>query len=343
MIITGYGIVAKEFCKLIVDKAETIKDKYGFTLTVTGIIGSKGMIYQQEGLDLQTLIEDEIGSNALIEYSKKKQVSFINPIYEADVLVECTPTNVENGEPGLSYILEAIHAGADIVSVSKGALVHSFPLIKKVAANKESRLKFSGATAAALPTIDIGDDCLSGCTITKIEGILNGTSNFILTSMNNENISFEDALQIAKERGIAEANPSLDIKGFDSAYKILLLANELFGMDYTIKDVAIEGIEKLTSERMEEIAKRKKRVKLIASAYRENDQTILEVKPTELDENHPLFYVNGTNKGILFETEEMGTICATGGASHPKGAAAAALKDVINLYKNEANTQLIRA
>jgi homoserine dehydrogenase len=287
------------------------------------------MLYQKEGIQLQKLLELGVGSEALLHYSPDRGES----AFDQDVLIDCTPTNIENGEPGLTYILNAIDAGMDVVSVAKGALVHSFKEIKQRSEQKGTKLKYSGATAAALPTIDIGEYSLAGSSITKIEGILNGTSNFILTSMNEEELSFEEALKIAQEKGIAEANPTLDVKGFDTACKLLLLSNSLLGSNYSLKDIKVSGIENLTKADMEQAKGGGKQIKLLARAIKENNQVILEVAPQELSNDHPLIHVKGTNKGIFFETTEMGVICCTGGASHPRGAAAAALKDLINLYR----------
>jgi homoserine dehydrogenase len=325
IIIAGYGIVARELVKLIHTNHDRIKEQYQLDLIVTGIIGSKGMLFQKEGIRLEELLEYEAGSEALIRYS----LTLFEPAFDGDVLLDCTPTNIENGEPGLSYILTAIDSGMDVVSVAKGALVHSFEKIKQRSEEKGIRLKYSGATAAALPTVDIGEYSLAGTTITKIEGILNGTSNFILTSMNEHQLSFAEALKIAQEKGIAEANPALDVKGFDSACKLLLLSNSLLGTNKSLKDITINGIENLTKDDMERAQQKGCEIKLLASASKEK----LEVTPCELKPDHPLISVKGTNKGILFETIEMGAICCTGGASHPRGAAAAALKDVINLYR----------
>lgn len=335
IIITGYGNVARELLKLIHMNSSAIKERYGLDLVVTGIVGSKGMLYQNEGINLEALLEHGLGSNALSLYSEKLKFPLIEPYFQDDVLIECTPTNIENGEPGYTYMMKAIESGMDIVSVSKGALVHSFPDMKKSAENSGSRLKYSGATAAALPTIDIGEYSLAGCTISRIGGILNGTSNFILSSMYENNLSFDNALHIAQEKGIAESNPSLDVSGFDSACKILLLANSLLGTNYTLNDITISGIEHLTKQDIQQAKIRNRHIKLLARAYKEDGKFILDVTPCELDEDHPLSHVNGTNKGVLFETVEMGTICSTGGASHPRGAAAAALKDLINLYRND--------
>lgn len=327
--IAGYGTVAKELIKLIQENSDKIKEQYGLEFEVTGIVGSKGMLYQKAGIQLQKLLELGVGSEALLHYSPDREES----AFDQDVLIDCTPTNIENGEPGLTYILNAIDAGMDVVSVAKGALVHSFKEIKQRSEQKGTKLKYSGATAAALPTIDIGEYSLAGSSITKIEGILNGTSNFILTSMNEDELSFEEALKIAQEKGIAEANPALDVKGFDTACKLLLLSNSLLGSNYSLKDIKVSGIENLTKADMEQAKVGGKQIKLLARVIKENNQVTLEVAPQELSNDHPLIHVKGTNKGILFETTEMGVICCTGGASHPKGAAAAALKDLINLYR----------
>lgn len=333
VIITGYGVVAKELCQFLFTHGENIKRKYGFGLQLTGIIGSSGMLYKEEGIPLERLLTYGLGSKALNQFAIDTGMELIEPIISGDVLVECTPTNMEHGEPGLSYICEAINAGMDVVAVSKGALVHAFSEINEMAMEKGVRLKFSGATAAALPTMDIGEYSLAGCTIKSIQGILNGTSNYILTSMEEYHLSIPEALQLAQKKGIAEKDASLDIKGFDAACKILLLTNGLFGTNLSIKDISIEGIEHITSESIKEARKRNARVKLIAEAVLINRQIHVEVKPCEIEQSHPLYMVNGTKKGIVFNTEEMGAICVTGGASNPRGAAAAALKDIINLYR----------
>lgn len=333
IIITGYGTVAKEFIKLLDQKKEELIEKYHTEFKVVGIIGSIGMIYESEGLNLAVLHNLPQGSLGISQYASMKDLTVEKPSLKGDILLECTPTNLETGEPALSYMKQAIEAKMDIVSVSKGALVQSLPELLEMAKAKGCQIKYSGATAAALPTLDIGEFSLAGSNIQSIQGILNGTSNFILTSMSEGNITFEEALQQAQEKGIAEKNPNLDIKGLDSACKILLLANGLFHMNLTFGDIEIEGIEKITKADMQRAKINGCEWKLIAAAKKQGDKLILQVKPEILPPENPLIHVKGTNKGILFETEEMGTICCVGGASHPKGAAAAALKDVINLIR----------
>ncbi|WP_400243950.1 homoserine dehydrogenase [Niallia sp. JL1B1071] len=333
IIITGYGTVAKEFVELLDRKKEDFVEKYHTEFKVVGVIGSIGMIYEPDGLNLSVLYNLPKGSLGISQYASMKDLTVESPALKGDILLECTPTNLETGGPALSYIKQALESNMDIVSVSKGALVHSLPELLERANANGCQIKYSGATAAALPTIDIGEFSLAGSNILSIKGILNGTSNFILTSMSEGNITFEEALHLAQEKGIAEKNPDLDIKGLDSACKILLLANGLFHTKLTLEDIAIEGIEKITKADMQRAKINGCEWKLIASAKKQGDKLILQVKPEILTPENPLIHVKGTNKGILFETEEMGTICCVGGASHPKGAAAAALKDVINLIR----------
>ncbi|WP_303984766.1 homoserine dehydrogenase [Niallia circulans] len=335
IIITGYGTVGKEFIELLYRKKEVYIKQYQTELIVTGVVGSVGMIYEPQGLDLSILNQLPTGSIGISQYASMKDLVLESPVIQGDILVECTPTNLETGEPALSYIKKALEAKMDIVSISKGALVHSLPELLAIAKGKGCHIKYSGATAAALPTLDIGEFSLAGSTIQSIKGILNGTSNFILTSMSEGNLTFEKALQLAQENGIAEKNPDLDIKGLDSACKILLLANGLLHTNLTLEDVDIDGIDKITKADIQRAKINSCEWKLIATAKKQRDKFILQVKPEMIPPENPLIHVKGTNKGILFETEEMGAICCVGGASHPRGAAAAAMKDMINLIRQE--------
>jgi len=334
ILLSGYGNVGKEFVKLVKDNDEHVKEKYDIELVIVGIIGSQGCIYNEKGIDLDLLLKFGKGADALKEYGKINPLSFFKEnIYDGDALVEATPTDIIYGQPALNIILDSIQAGLDIVSISKGALVTNFRKIISKARENNLRVKYSGATAAALPTIDIGEYSLAGCQINSIEGILNGTTNYILTRMHEENLSFEETIREAQSLGIAEVNSDLDVKGIDSGCKILLLSNSLLGTEYTIGDLKIQGIDGVTKEDIELAKKNGMVIKLLARAYLSDGKYKIEVKPTEIAEDHPLIGVKGTNKGIVFNTDTMGMVAAFGGASNPRGAAAAALKDIINLYR----------
>lgn len=333
VIVCGYGNVGKNLIKLIKDKYAEIYEEYSINLILSGVIGSKGCIFEYNGLNLDMLLECTTGSDGLIEYGEKNNDSFYNyPIYEGDIFVDCTPSDI-NGGVGLGHTINAINSGMDIVFLSKGSLVSNFAFIMNTAKEKGVKIKYSGATAAALPTMDVGQYSLAGCKINSIKGILNGTTNYILSKMHQSNISFNEALIEAQEKGIAEKNPKLDIEGTDSATKILILANSLMNSEYSLRDISIKGIDEIKQEDIKRAKDKNAKLKLLAYAYKENDKVIIEVKPMEVYQNDILSYVEDTNKGVVFSTDTMGEIYVLGGASNPLGAAAAGLKDIINLSR----------
>lgn len=333
IIVCGYGNVGKALIQLIKDKHAEIYEQYNINLILSGVIGSKGCVFEYNGLNSDMLLKCTTGSDGLIEYGEQNSDSFYSySIYEGDIFVDCTPSDV-NGGVGLEHTINAMNSGMDIVLLSKGALVLNFSTIMKKAKEKGVNIKYSGATAAALPTMDVGHYSLAGCKINSIKGILNGTTNYILSKMHENNISFDEALIEAQEKGIAEKNPKLDIEGIDSASKILILANSLMKSEYSLNDINIKGIEEIEEQDIKRAKEKSAKLKLIAHAYKERDKVSIEVKPTEVYSNDILSYVEGTNKGAVFSTDTMGEIYVLGGASNPLGAAAAGLKDIINISR----------
>lgn len=335
ILLTGYGTVGQEFCRLVLEKQDIIARKYGFRPVLVGIRGSQAGVYDPHGLRIKQLLEFGKGSTALVRYAEAFGGAAQNLPFDADVLVESTPSQLEDGGPALGYIRDAISARMHVVAISKGALVTHYQQIMAAAREQNVNIKYSGATAAALPTLDIGQVSLAGTQLEAIEGILNGTTNYILTRMHEEELSFTDALQHAQEKGIAEANPSLDTSGIDSACKILLLSNSLLGTTLSLDQVEIAGIEGVNREDIRKAKSRNAQLKLMAKAQLHPDHIKVSVSPSAIEHEHPLYGVNGTNKAVRFQTVEMGSIVCSGGASHPRGAAAAALKDLINIFRRD--------
>ncbi|MED1567763.1 homoserine dehydrogenase [Bacillus paramycoides] len=336
VVLSGYGTVGREFIKLLNEKHLYINETYGIDLVVSGVIGRNIAIHNEEGLSINDLLLYGGGTVAIEKYIEHYPENRGTININGTVLVESTATNLKNGNPGKQYMEQAIENQMDVVAISKGALVTAWSELNEEARISGSRIRYSGATAAALPTLDIGQLSLAGCHIEKIEGILNGTTNYILTKMYEEDKTFEEALHEAQIKGIAETNPLLDISGMDSACKLLLLTNSLMGTEYSLKDIHIEGIEDIKKEQIQNVKEQNKSIKLIASAYKDDDGKInVKVQPCDIEKEHPLANINGTEKGITFFTDTMGQVTTIGGASNPRGAAAAALKDVINLYRKD--------
>ncbi len=259
------------------------------------------------------------------------------------IVVEATPTNLTTGEPGLSHLTQALERGFSAVTLAKGPLVVAFCRLRSLAATKRAGLKYSGAVAAALPTVDTAIHSMAGTSITEIEGVLNGTTNFILNSMAGGR-SYSDALAQARAMGVAEADPTLDVEGFDSAAKLLIIANTVWGTDHRLLDVSRQGITGLSGAEVRKSAAEGTPVRLVARAGFGGDagagagktKICLSVQPEPVPRDHPFRFLPGTQKAVRFESAEMGDIIVSGGASDVVGAAAAALKDLIHLLEERA-------
>jgi len=334
IILMGYGNVGKAFLKLVQQKEEVCRKKYGLDLRFAAVIRrQKALFYcqpQKPGRILEKLQDYVEGKNSIV-WEENISLEEIIDTFQPGVLVECTPTDSKTGGPGLRYIRLAFDRGWNVVTANKGPLVVDYQGLVDKARRNNLSLKISGATAAALPTLDVAQNSLAGSEILKFEGIVNGTTNFILTKI-GEGCDFSEALIEAQEKGIAETDPSQDVEGWDTAYKVLLLTNAIFQTSKSLSDVNVQGITQINPAFIQESQKEGKKLKLLGRMSRSEEEFSLEVVLAAIDKTHPLFYVDGTEKGITFETDTMSTITVIGGKSDPIGTAAAMLKDLINIY-----------
>ncbi len=336
LIITGFGNVGRAFFSLLREKTDDLERRYGLVFEVLSVARAEGCFYSGEPLEVRHVSKGgSVWTSGNPSWREGLRVTdVIAENGRGGCLVECTLSSLETGEPGLSYISAAFHGGWHAVAASKGALVVGLPILKALAAENGVFFKFSGATAAALPTLDVGLFSLAGARIEGIQGILNGTSNYILTRM-GEGLDYAEALREAQDKRIAEPDPAHDVGGWDTASKILLITNACLDADYVLKDVQVRGIDGLGVNDVQSAKKEGRSVKLLATAApgRKGERWSLDVRPSLIEATHPLAHVNGTEKGITFLTDSMGSVTVTGGRSNPRGAAAALLKDIINIYR----------
>lgn len=337
IVICGVGRVGTAFLNLLAQKDNYLKSHYGLSLKVIAAVDIGGAAVALQGLPLKMLLAhleqggkvEEMPEFGKKNFSGKEALSSL----PAHILVETTPTNIKDGEPGLTHIRTALQNGCHVVTAAKGPLVVRFQELNELAQKAKVRLMMSAATAAALPTLDVGLDCLAGTEVLMAEGILNGTTNFILTKMTEERCSFAAALAEAQKLGIAEPDPSLDIEGRDTANKILLIANQVFQANLTLGDIPIIGITKITLADIEKAKEEGKVIKLIGKVEKKDDRITASVAPVAIPLDHPLASVRGSEKAISYLTDTMDRVTVTGGKSNPLGAAAAILKDIIRIYK----------
>ncbi|RLE49214.1 MAG: homoserine dehydrogenase [Candidatus Methanomethylicota archaeon] len=327
--IIGYGNVGKASHILLSQKAQYIKQAYGVEIRVVAVADIMGSAIHEKGLKPEDLIPyaEKHGTVALSDYGLK---GFIGPELlqkvKPDLVIEVTPTNIVNGEPGLSYIMTAIDIGAHVVTTNKGPFALKYREIMDKAKKQGVLVKLTGAVGGATRVLKYAEKCLAGEDIEDVRGILNGTTNYILTRM-EEGISFEEALREAQRMGIAEADPTYDVEGIDAACKIAILANALLNENVTVHDISREGISKITKEDVAEALKSGETIKLIASAKE------LSVKPARIPVNHPL-NVKGTLNAITFQTKNARELTIVGPGAGRFETASTVISDVIDIIES---------
>jgi len=327
IILCGFGVVGQSLVKLFDSRSEDLYAKYGLKPRVVGVFDSKGSAVDQSGLDFSRLIDVKKKFGTVKNYAgKKNTMSGIDMLknVEADVLIETTASNYKDAEPGMTHITTAMKKGMHVISVNKGPLALAFPSLLELATYNQVMFKFSGTVGGGTPILDYAKNSLSGERITSFAGILNGTTNYILTNMGT-GISYEDALKDAKDRGYVEADESLDLDGLDAAAKLVILANWIMGMKVTLPDINCTGIRKITSEDIKKAAKNNCSIKLIASCNKN-----LVVGPKEVSNDDPLC-VNGTLNAIAFTSEHSGTQTIIGKGAGGMETASSILRDLLDI------------
>jgi homoserine dehydrogenase len=221
-----------------------------------------------------------------------------------------------------------METGKHIITTNKGPLALALPALTDLADYNGVYLRFSGTVGGGTPILDFGRKCLIGDRILSIRGILNGTTNYILTEMSEKGIEFESALMTAQELGYAEKDPSLDIDGFDTACKLVIMANWIMGKKVTLKDVKITGIRHITLRDLIDYAKKDNTIKLIGSI----DEG-LEVKPRGISKRDPLCVPGGLN-AVTFVSEFAGEETIIGRGAGGMETASAILRDLIDIKTN---------
>ena len=319
--------MGQNFAKLLLSRSEDLYAKHGLKPRIVGVFDSKGSAASSAGLDLNRLLEMKKKYGSIKKYhNKEKDANGLEMIsgLEAEVLIETTTSNYKDAEPGMSHIVNAMKNGLHVITVNKGPLALAFPSLFELATYNQVLLRFSGTVGGGTPILDYAKNSLRGERIVSFEGILNGTTNYILTNMAN-GMTFKAALADAKKKGYVEADPSLDIDGFDAAAKLVILANWIMDMKVTIKDIERKGISSVTTADVKKAASRKCAVKLIASCDRK-----LVVAPKEILLDDPLC-VNGTLNAITFNSEHSGQQTIIGRGAGGMETASSILRDLLDI------------
>ena len=333
VIIMGFGSVGQGVANALSMKKDLIKDKTGVAVKVVAAADSSSSAISQDGLDEELLVKTkkEKGKlSAYPEFGSDKNGADVLDAVEYDCLIEATPTNIVDAEPALSLTLKAFKQGKDVVTSNKGHLALKFKEVVGAAEDAGVEFKYEASVGGSMPIINFTRDTLASCEIKSIKGILNGTTNYILSRMTSEGSEYEVILQESQELGIAETDPTQDVEGIDAACKTVILANSLLGIDATYSDVKVEGISKINSQAIELAKKDDYLIKLIAEVSHDN----LQVSP-RLVKRGSSYDVSGTLNMATIKTDLADEVSVIGLGAGSLETASAMLTDLISILKNK--------
>ncbi|WP_284976999.1 homoserine dehydrogenase [Arthrobacter sp. efr-133-TYG-104] len=327
----GFGGVNRALAELIRDEPERFAS-LGFELRVVAITDlAFGSLVQSEGIDLAAVLAMPRGSS----FEKLPGGSVVPRNEElikncpADIVVEATFTNPLTGEPAISHAKWALESGKHVVTTNKGPVALCGQELRSLAAANGVRFEYEGAVMSGTPVIRMAHKMLGGLELTSVQGILNGTSNYVLGRM-EAGLGLDQAIAEAQGLGYAEADPTADIGGSDVRLKVAILANELLGGNIRPGDVDTTGIQDITSDDVARARAEGLRWKLVGEARRADDgQVLASVRPMKLSPEHPLAGISGATNALSFTTDLLGPVTVSGPGAGRVETAYALISDII--------------
>jgi homoserine dehydrogenase len=336
LIFVGFGGVGRATAQVLLDKETSLAETYGLRFTVLSVIThSRGTLYHPDGLDLATLLDCTADGGDLHAYPnlpglvREGSAEQLLKNLPADTAIELTPTNLSDGQPALDHCRWAIQSGKNVITANKGPLALAYPELRDLAQQHGVQLGFESTVMAGTPALRTAET-LKGCTFSGVAGILNGTTNYILTQMEG-GADFAEVLAEAQQLGYAETDPSGDVDGHDAAAKVVILGNVLLGGSLTLADVETLGIRHLTQADIETARAQGKRWKLIGRVLPSDSGLQASVAPEMLPVTDPLANVGGATNALTYHTDLLGPVTLVGAGAGGPETAAGILADLLTV------------
>jgi homoserine dehydrogenase len=344
LILIGYGNVARRFASLLDEQREVLLRDYGLRARIVGIATRKhGQTYG--GTDVVSGFSRTVGPPESGHYLKQTTLSFLRDALKRSaaaakqgrlIVIETTTLNIARGEPAIGHVRAALAGGAHVITANKGPVAFAYGALARAAQRADRRFLFEGAVMDGVPIFNLVRDTLPAVGLLGFRGVVNSTTNFILTAM-EEGQRFEEALAEMQARGVAEADASLDVDGWDAAAKTAALANVLLGAKITPKDVDRQGIGPDTGRLAREARAAGRRLKLVARAERDGRGITARVGPEDLRGDDLLAGLEGQQNALILKTELLEEIAIVQRSGSLTQTAYALLSDLITIARSVAS------
>ena len=328
--VIGLGNVGSALVALLRERGEQLRTELGLDLRLTGVMSrSRGMVADGAGLALAAIEAGEIPAGA--PYDASAVGDWLERC-AADVLVELSPVDLATGRPAVDFLRAALARGIHGVTANKGPVVHAYRELDGLAREHGVRFRFEAATADCLPVYSLYRESLPLERPTRVRGLLNGTSSVILEAIEAGG-TFEDGVAEAQRRGIAEADPSLDVDGHDSAVKVVAIATVLMDADLRLADVEVTGIRDIDPAELRAAAYAGTPIRLVAVVERVGGTVRGRVAPTRLEPGDPFLGLGAMALGLHFEGDLVPGLTVVGHELTPRQTAYGVLTDVISVLR----------
>jgi len=338
----GCGTVGQGFLEILEKKREYLKEEFDFEVKVVAINDKlKGSLLIPEGIEVEKILQLLEQGKKIDEYleGKSNEAQQTDPLEmlekcDADIIAELTYTDIKTAEPATSYIKKAFQTGKHVVTSNKGPAALNYRELIRLAQQNKVFFRIEGTVMSGTPVFTLFESGLAGNNIKEISGILNGTTNFILSKMEIENMDYEDALGLAQKLGYAEADPTADVEGYDALAKIVILSNVFLEGNIKPSDAKREGITSLSKQEILTAKQEGYRYKLIASTKKENGQIRVGVSPQKLPLTDPLAGVMGANNALTFDLDLLGKLTIQGPGAGKIETGYSILTDMLAIHRN---------
>jgi homoserine dehydrogenase len=334
LVLIGFGSAGQGLAQILRNHGDSLSRRYGVTLRIVAVCTrGSGNLYETNGLEPAALLEAINSDGHLRNLPGQRDWSTLNMIEQADadVLIELSPTDLTTGEPASGHIRAALSRGMHAITANKGPIALHLTELRRLAADAQLYLGYEGTVMSGTPALRLGWSDLAGCEILELRGIVNGTTNYILTQMEG-GMSYADALAEAQRLGYAEADPTGDVEGYDAAAKAVILANVLMDARLGLSDVERAGITTLTRDTIEAARASGERWKLIARVWRDGSQVRASVQPTRLPLSHPLSGASGATNALTMTTDLLGDVTLIGPGAGGTATGFAILSDILAMH-----------
>ena len=332
----GFGNVARAFARIIAEREAELANKFDLALrTVAIATANHGCIRSNDSIDLMKAAACVERGGNLTELPQTIQVAYTQSLLEgcdADLVFETTALSITGGQPAVTHIRTALERGIHVVTANKGPIAFAYEELRSLAQEHEVEFRFEGTVMDGAPVFNLVESCLPGARVLGFSGILNSTTNLILSGMESGR-TFQESLEEARQLGIAETNADYDIDGWDAAVKAVALANVLMNAKAYPADVAREGIANVTIEDLKSASESAMTLRLIVRASSSGGGVRLSVAPEKVSVTSLFGSARGTSNVLVLETDLMGDLAIVENNPGVEQTAYALLSDLLSIHR----------